>query len=172
VNALALATLQVWRRPLPQVLKETVMDPIGASSTWRWYGYENSWVVLDGMPVQSMTGGGHWGGGLFINALDMARFGLLTLHRGKWNDRQLLSNRWVAMALTPTPAEPTYGFMNWFLNTDKKLLPSAPATAFTHIGNGANEIYVDPEHDLVAVVRWIDAPAMDGFVQRLLAAVR
>ncbi len=41
-----------------------------------------------------------------------------------------------------------------------------------HIGNGANEIYVDPEHDLVAVVRWIDAPAMDGFVQRLLAAVR
>ena len=172
VNALALAALQVWRRPLPQVLKETVMDPIGASGTWRWYGYENSWVVLDGMAVQSMTGGGHWGGGLFVNALDMARFGLLTLHRGKWNERQILSERWVAMALTPTPAEPTYGFMNWFLNTDRKLLPSAPASAFTHIGNGANEIYVDPEHDLVAVVRWIDAPAMDGFVQRLLAAIR
>lgn len=172
VNALALATLQVWRRPLPQVLKETVMDPIGASGTWRWYGYENSWIVLDGVAVQSMTGGGHWGGGMFISALDMARFGLLTLHRGKWNGRQVLSDRWVTMALTPTPAEPTYGFMNWFLNTGKKLLPSAPATAFTHIGNGANEIYVDPEHDLVAVVRWIDAPAMDGFVQHLLAAVR
>ena len=172
VNALALAALQVWRQPLPQVLKETVMDPIGASSTWRWYGYENSWVVLDGVAVQSMTGGGHWGGGMFINALDMARFGLLTLNRGRWNGRQILSDHWVAMALTPTPAEPTYGFMNWFLNTDKKLLPSAPATAFTHIGNGANEIYVDPEHDLVAVVRWIDAPAMDGFVQRLLSAMR
>jgi len=172
VNALALAALNVWRRPLPEVLKETIMDPIGASNTWRWFGYENSWVVLDGVAVQSMTGGGHWGGGLFINALDMARFGLLTLHRGRWNDRQLLSDRWVTMALTPTPAEPTYGFMNWFLNTDRKLLPSAPASAFTHIGNGANEIYVDPEHDLVAVVRWIDASAMDGFVQRLLGAVR
>jgi len=172
VNALALAALNVWRRPLPQVLKETIMDPIGASNTWRWFGYENSWVVLDGVAVQSMTGGGHWGGGLFINALDMARFGLLTLHRGRWNDRQLLSDRWVTMALTPTPAEPTYGFMNWFLNTDRKLLPSAPASAFTHIGNGANEIYVDPEHDLVAVVRWIEASAMDGFVQRLLSAVR
>ena len=172
VNALALAALNVWRRPLPQVLKETILDPIGASNTWRWYGYENSWIVLDGVAVQSMTGGGHWGGGLFINALDMARFGALTLHRGRWNERQLLSERWVTMALTPTPAEPTYGFMNWFLNTDKKLWPSAPANAFAHIGNGANVIYVDPEHDLVAVVRWIDNSAMDGFIQRLLAALK
>ena len=48
MNVLALATLKVWRRPLPQVLQETIMDPIGACNTWRWYGYENSWVVLDG----------------------------------------------------------------------------------------------------------------------------
>ena len=61
--------------------------------------------------------------------------------------------------------------MNFFLNTQKKLLPSAPDTVFMHIGNGANLVYVDPEHDLVAVVRWIDNKAADGFVQRLLAAV-
>src|SRR5438477_1657946 len=64
VNVFALALLNVWRRPLPQVLKETLMDPIGASSTWRWFGYENSWIVLDGGAVQSVTGGGHWGGGM------------------------------------------------------------------------------------------------------------
>ena len=63
VNALALASLEVWRRPLPQVLKEHVMDPIGASNTWRWYGYDNSWVLLDGEAVQSVSGGGHWGAG-------------------------------------------------------------------------------------------------------------
>ncbi|HWP02935.1 MAG TPA: hypothetical protein VNL96_05735 [Gemmatimonadaceae bacterium] len=45
--------LQVWRRPLPQVLREYVMDPIGASNTWRWDGYENSWVNVDGQMVQS-----------------------------------------------------------------------------------------------------------------------
>jgi CubicO group peptidase (beta-lactamase class C family) len=168
---LALAALNVWRRPLPQVLKENVMDPIGASNTWRWYGYENSWIVLDGMAVQSTTGGGHWGGGMFINAYDMARFGYLTLRHGKWKDRQILSNQWVDWALTPTAPQPTYGFMNWFLNTDRKYLPSAPASAFTHIGNGTNMIYVDPEHDLVAVVRWIDNKAMDEFVKRLIAAV-
>jgi CubicO group peptidase (beta-lactamase class C family) len=172
VNALALATLNVWRRPLPQVLKETIMDPIGASNTWRWFGYENSWIVLDGTLVQSVSGGGHWGGGLFIDAYDMARFGYLTLRRGKWKDRQLLSDRWVTLALTPTPVEPGYGFMNWFNNRDGKLFPSGPRNAFAHLGNGTNMIYVDPDNDLVAVVRWIDRKALDEFVKRLLAASR
>jgi len=171
VNALALAALQVCRRPLPQVLREEVMEPIGASSTWRWIGYETSWVEMDGQAVQSVSGGGHWGGGMFISARDMARFGLLTLRRGRWGDRQILSDDWVTRALTPTPAQPTYGFMNWFLNTDRKLLPSAPATAFVHLGNGTNAIYVDPEHDLVVVVRWIENDQLDGFVQRVLASL-
>jgi CubicO group peptidase (beta-lactamase class C family) len=170
-NVLALAALNVWRRPLPQVLKEYIMDPIGASNTWRWFGYENSWIVLDGSTVQSVTGGGHWGGGMYINAYDMGRFGYLTLRRGRWKDRQLLSDQWIDQALTPTKPEPIYGYMNWFLNTDRKRWPSAPATAFAHVGNGTNMVYVDPEHDLVAVVRWIDPEAIDGFLQRLLAAI-
>ncbi|HTR29095.1 MAG TPA: serine hydrolase [Puia sp.] len=171
VNALALAATCVWRQPLPQVLRTFIMDPIGASNTWRWNGYRNAWIVLDGQPVQSVSGGGHWGGGMFINAFDLGRFGLLTLHRGNWNGRQLISDAWVRQALTPTSAEPTYGYMNWFLNTDRKLLPDAPATSFVHIGNGTNFVYVDPEHELVAVVRWIENSAMDGMVQRILAAL-
>jgi CubicO group peptidase (beta-lactamase class C family) len=172
VNALALAALSVWRKPLPQVLKERIMDPIGASNTWRWSGYRNSWIVLDGQAVQSVSGGGHWGGGIFINAYDMGRFGLLTMHRGNWNGRQLISEQWVKQALTPTKANPEYGYMNWFLNTNQKLMPSAPATAFVHIGNGTNMIYVDPDHDLVMVVRWIDSKAMDGMVKSLLEVFR
>jgi CubicO group peptidase (beta-lactamase class C family) len=171
VNVLALAALNVWRRPLPQVLKENIMDPIGASNTWRWFGYENSWIVLDGSLMQSVSGGGHFGGGMFINAYDMGRFGYLTLRRGRWKDRQVLSTQWVELALTPTKPEPTYGFMNWFLNTNQKLWPSAPAGAFGHIGNGTNLVYVDPDHDVVAVVRWIDNGAIDGFLKLLLAAV-
>jgi CubicO group peptidase (beta-lactamase class C family) len=82
-----------------------------------------------------------------------------------------LSEQWVKQALTPTPANPGYGYMNWFLNTDRKLLPGAPATAFVHIGNGTNFIYVDPEHELVAVVRWIENSAMDGMVKKILSAL-
>jgi CubicO group peptidase (beta-lactamase class C family) len=171
VNALALAATCVWRKPLPQVLKTYIMDPIGASNTWRWNGYRNSWIVLDGQPVQSVSGGGHWGGGMFINAYDMGRFGLLTLHRGVWDGHRLLSEQWVKQSLTPTTANTGYGYMNWFLNTDHKLLPSAPLTAFVHIGNGTNMIYVDPEHDLVAVVRWIENNAMDGVVKKILEAL-
>jgi CubicO group peptidase (beta-lactamase class C family) len=171
VNLLALAALQVWRRSLPQVLREEVMDPIGASSTWQWTGYDNSWVLMDGRAVQSVSGGGHWGGGMFISARDMARFGLLLLRRGRWGERQVLSEEWVRIALTPTPAQPDYGFMNWFLNGDRARLPSAPATAFVHLGNGTNAIYVDPENDLVVVARWIANPALDGLVQRVLAAI-
>jgi CubicO group peptidase (beta-lactamase class C family) len=171
VNALALAGLSVWRKPLPAVLKENIMDPIGASNTWRWYGYENSYVVIDGQIMQSVSGGGHWGGGMIINARDLARFGYLTLNKGKWNDKQLISDAWVKMALTPTPAQPTYGFMNWFLNTDKKLIPGAPASAFYHLGNGNNVVYVDPENDLVVVVRWIDGPSTPEFIEKILSSI-
>ncbi len=36
VNLLAYSLLNVYRKPLPMVLKEKLMDPIGASTTWRW----------------------------------------------------------------------------------------------------------------------------------------
>lgn len=172
VNLLAFAALQVWRRPLPLVLREYVMDPIGASNTWRWHGYDNSWVLLDGQMVQSVSGGGHWGGGMFISARDQARFGLLTLRRGKWKERQILSEAWVKLALTPTPVQPTYGFMNWFLNTDQKLSPSVPASTFCHLGSGTNLACQLPEYDLVIVARWIERSAMDEFLKRVAAAVQ
>lgn len=171
VNVLALAALNIWRRPLPEVLKEYVMDEIGASSTWRWYGYENSWIVLDGRPAQSVSGGGHWGGGLFISALDMARFGLLTARGGRWGDKQILSAEFVRQAKTPTSVQPTYGFMNWYLNTDKKLYTSAPASAFALVGNGTNVIYVDPDNDLVIVARWIENNKIDEFIQKINASL-
>jgi CubicO group peptidase (beta-lactamase class C family) len=173
VNVLALALLHVLRRPLPEVLRDEVMDPIGASSTWRWHGYENSWIELDGRKVQSMTGGGHWGGGMFINAWDMARFGYLFLRNGKWKDRSIVSEKWIAMARTPGPANAEYGYMNWFLNTARKPLPSTPASSVTFRGNGQNIIYVDWDDDLVVVVRWIgDDAALDAFLGKVVGAIR
>lgn len=172
VNVLALAALNVWRRPLPGVLKEYVMDEIGASNSWRWFGYENSYVVIDGQIVQSVSGGGHWGGGMFINAYDMARFGLLTSRNGKWGSKQLVSAEFIRQARTPTSVEPTYGFMNWFLNTDKKYYPNAPASAFVHVGNGTNIIYIDPENDIVIVARWIENGKINEFIGKVMASLK
>jgi len=154
VNVLALVATNIWRRPLPEVLREHVMDPIGASPTWRWVGYENSWIPLDGKQVQAVSGGSHWGGGMLINAFDMARFGLLTMHKGMWNGQRILSEEWFVMATTPTPANTGYGFMNFYLNTGRRQDPAAPESSWRHVGAGPNVVYVDPENELVVVSRW------------------
>jgi CubicO group peptidase (beta-lactamase class C family) len=172
VNALALALLNVWRRPLPEVLRELVMDPIGASPTWRWYGYDNSWVVLDGQMIQSVSGGGHWGGGMFISAYDQARFGLLTCRGGRWGAKQIIPESWIRLSRTPSVPQPDYGFMNFYLNTGKRRWPNAPETTFAHLGNGTNAVICMPEHDLVIVTRWIQGNALDGLMQRVMTAVR
>jgi CubicO group peptidase (beta-lactamase class C family) len=172
VNVLALAGLHVLRRPLPEILRERVMDPIGASDTWRWEGYENSWVEIDGRRVQSVSGGGHFGGGMFISAFDLARFGYLFLRNGRWQDRQLVSERWIALARTPGSANPQYGFANWYLNPDRKVLANAPASSVTFRGAGQNIIYIDWDNDLVAVVRWIRSTKdLDQFLGKLLASL-
>ena len=171
VNVLAMALLNVYRKPLPVVLRERVMDPIGASPSWRWHGYRTSWVLLDGTAVQSVSGGTHWGGGMWLSAWDQARFALLTLRRGLWGERRVLEDGWFTTALTPTAANDGYGVMNYFLNHDRELLPSAPSSAFAHLGAGVNFLYVDPENDVVIVARWIERDALDGLVQRVLEAV-
>lgn len=172
VNLLALVTLHVWKRALPEVLRDEIMQPIGASDRWHWEGYANSWVEIDGRKIQSVSGGGHFGGGMFISGWDMARFGYLFLEHGRWNDRQLVSEKWISLARTPGPANPEYGFANWFLNTHRKPLPSAPANSVVFRGSGENVVYLDWDHDLLVVVRWIDGKALDAFLGQVIGAIR
>lgn len=171
VNVLALALMHVFEEPLPQVLKREFMDPVGASDSWVWHGYNNSYVTIKGQKMQSVSGGGHWGGGMFISARDLARLGLMAQRGGKWGDKQILSEKWIAQARTPTNMNPGYGYMNWFLNLDKSRFPAAPETAVAFLGNGTNMVYVDTENDIVAVVRWIDRKKLQEFVALLLGAL-
>ncbi len=170
VNRLALALLRCWGRALPEVFKAAIMGPIGASETWEWHGYANSYVTIGGRSVQSVSGGGHWGGGLWISSRDHARFGYLHLRRGRWRERQLLSEAWLDTATTPSAANPVYGCL-WWLNTERGRFPSAPASSYFALGAGTNLLWIDPEHDLVAVARWLDPASVDGFFGHVLAAV-
>ncbi len=170
VNRLSLALLRVFRRPLAEVLREAVMDPIGASSDWQWQPYRDSWVEIDGVSMPSVPGGSHWGGGLWMSTRDHARFGLLVHRRGRWGDRQLLPAWWCDELRRPCPVNPQYGLL-WWLNTGRAQLPSAPESSYAARGAGSNVIWIDPEHDLVVVLRWIDKPCVDGVVRRVLEAV-
>ncbi len=158
VNLLAYSLLQVWRKPLPIVLKEKIMDPIGASTTWRWYGYENSFVNIDGLMMQSVSGGGHSGGGIFINTMDQARFGLLFLRKGKWKNEQLLSEKWVKAAHQPSNPNKDYGYM-WWMNNSQRWKNVSPDIYYA-AGFGGNYIVIDEANDIVVVTRWMDDSKM------------
>ena len=171
VNVLAYSLLQRFGRALPAVLRERVMDPIGASKTWEWHGYANSFVETGGKRVPSVSGGAHWGGGMFISARDHARIGLLIARRGAWGGRQILPASWVDAMLTPSPTNDSYGLM-WWLNRGASRQKQAPETSVYALGAGNNIIWVDRENDLVTVLRWIDKAKFGGFVEHLMAAVK
>jgi CubicO group peptidase (beta-lactamase class C family) len=170
VNRLSLSLLQLFRRPLADVLREAVMGPIGASDDWSWEPYRNSWIECDGRRVPSVPGGSHWGGGLWMSSRDHARVGLLVHRQGLWGGRRLLDPGWLAELRRPCPLNPQYGLM-WWLNTGRVQFPSAPETVYAARGAGSNLIWIDPEHDLVVVVRWIDKASMDGFARLVLDSV-
>lgn len=169
VNRLSLSLLRLWKRPLPDVLKTEFMDPIGASSTWKWIGYDNADVQVDGRTIRSVPGGTRWGGGLWMNSRDHARFGLLMARQGNWNGRQLVSAAWVQQATARGgPANSNdYGLL-WWLNT-KGGTKGVPTTSYQAQGNGSNTIFIDPEHDLVVVWRW---HAGGNFFERVVASIR
>ena len=171
VNRLALALLRVAKRPLPELLKERIMDPIGASQSWEWHGYENSWVDVDGKMIQSVSGGSHWGGGMFINSFDQARVGLLIQNNGNWNGRQLLSENYIAQAFEPCSINGDYGLF-WWLNTTGKRLPHASTKSICALGFGSNFIWIEPDLKLTCVLRWIEGTAFNHFCEKIHNALR
>ena len=168
VNLLAYSLLQVIRKPLPVVLRERIMDPIGASTTWRWYGYDNSFVNVDGQMIESVSGGGHFGGGIFISAIDQARFGLLFARKGKWKNKQIISEQWVNSVNQPSAANRSYGLM-WWTNEEGRL-GNISKKIYSADGFGGNFIVVDSEHDLVIVARWLEPSKLSEFVQLVIRA--
>ncbi len=170
VNRLSLSLLQLFREPLPDVLKRRIMDPIGASDTWRWDGYRNAMVDIGGRRMVSVPGGGHWGGGIVISARDHARVGMLVASDGLCEGKRILPEGWCAALRQPCAIAPWYGLL-WWLNTERRQFPAAPESSYFALGWGAHILWIDPEHDLVVVVRWIDRAHANGFIERVLASL-
>ncbi len=171
VNVLAYALTHVWRKPLPQVLKDNIMDKIGASTTWRWQGYTNAWTEIDGINIKSVTGGGHSGGGIFISTEDMARFGLLFLNDGVWNGNRLLSSEWISKAVSPSQPNVNYGYLWWLNKKGNRHWEGLSEDIFYAAGFGGNFIIIDKENDLVVVTRWLEPSKIGEFMQKLSAVL-
>ncbi|MBN4083036.1 serine hydrolase [bacterium AH-315-A23] len=171
INVLAYALAHVWRKPIPQVLKENIMDKIGASTTWRWFGYHNAWTEIDGINVKSVTGGGHSGAGLFISTEDMARFGLLFLNDGVWNGKRLISSEWISKAITPSQPNINYGYLWWLNKKGNRHWEGLSENIFYAAGFGGNFIVIDRENDLVVVTRWLQPSKIKEFMQKINTAL-
>ena len=168
VNVLAYALLKVFKEPLPLILKHNIMDPIEASDTWIWHGYNNSFVEIDSKRFHSVAGGAHWGGGLWISSSDHAKVGQLMLNKGKWCNKEILPSDWVSECLDPCKIAPFYGYLWWLNGENSVMFPNSSASSFFAFGVGTQFIYVDPETTTVIVARWIKEEAAAEFVGRVL----
>lgn len=153
INRFSLSLLRLFKKPIPDVFRDEIGSVIGMSNTWQWIPYKNSYVEIDGKKLPSVSGGTRWGGGVWINSWDMARFGYLWLRGGRWNDKQVIPAAYAKAALTASAHGPDYGYL-WWLNTRQKSMPGLPANAYAARGAGNNTIFVSPDHDLVIVWRW------------------
>jgi CubicO group peptidase (beta-lactamase class C family) len=165
INQLALALLHLLRVPLEQVFRERVLRPLGGGDGYAWRGYDNAWVDLPGVGrVPSVPGGSHWGGGVSISARDQARIGQMMLGGGA----PVLSRGWIDAMLAPCPVAPFYGRLVW-LNRDGRAFPAASTQASFMLGAGGHFVWMEPAHDAVVVLRWLD-PARATDVMRLVRA--
>jgi hypothetical protein len=111
-----------------------------------------------------------------LSARDAARFGLLYLRDGKWDDRQLVPAEWIERswtAHTDLGEGQGYGYMWWIYGPGSN--PSHPElTAYAARGTGGQLIVVVPELDLVVVHRGdtdFSRPLRSGAVWGLVRAI-
>ena len=171
INQLSLALLHLFREPLPELFRRTVLQPLGGGEHFRWEGYDDAWVDLDRLHVQSVPGGTHWGGGVTISARDQARIARLLLDGGVHEGRRLLPADWITRMQQPCPIASFYGWLVW-LNRDGRIFADAPHDSWFMVGAGGHYVWLDPAHDAVVVVRWLDPAHAAGFVRRVASALR
>lgn len=141
-----------------------LQDVIARTSGQTWSNYFNtklrdrigmtggSWINSDGLSVYWST------------TRNMARFGLLALNKGKWDETRIVSETFMNQAAnTSQNTNLSYGYM-WWLNgkTSYKLpqvsltfpgslIPSAPADMYSALGKNDQKIYIVPSKKMVVI---------------------
>ncbi len=147
---------------------QKLMDVVGAASGQTYENYFNA-------KLKNKLGmDGFWNYGLIFtvyhsNTRSMARFGLMALNNGKWNNEQIINQAFFNEAInTSQTINPSYGYL-WWLNGKSgamipggqtfypgSLIPNAPADMYAAMGAEDQRIYVVPSKKMV-VIRMGDA---------------
>ena len=90
------------------------------------------------------------GYGLCMSAEDMAKIGLLCLNKGRYDNKQIVSSKWIEEMTRSRTVENSnfrgmeYGYLWWIIDSKKKI--------YAAIGNSGNVIYINPEKNIVISV--------------------
>jgi CubicO group peptidase (beta-lactamase class C family) len=88
---------------------------------------------------------------VYLTSRDMAKFGLLYLNEGNWNNQQIISEEWVEQSLKKHSVVQgvDYGYLWWnkYLEAD-----GVKYYSFGAQGNGGQKIYVWQEQKMVTVI--------------------
>jgi hypothetical protein len=96
--------------------------------------------------------------------------GLLISRQGHWGDVEVLPEHCLLPLFTPCRLNTNYGFL-WWLNSNQSLFAGAGKSSVFAYGAGANYVWIDPDCDLVVVVRWIDAGSMNEFTALVMDSI-
>jgi len=183
MNQYANVLTHIAGESLEDLFKRRIADPIGMNrARWDW----GDWGKVDGLVVSG--GSGNKSGPMKISAREAARLGLLFLNRGKWNGKQLISERWVTEATrVQVPATVPHGFaeraksgpgeygFNWWVNgiqpDGQRKFPGAPPNTYCGAGHNNNYCFVIPEWNMVIVRLGLDGSAGDRVWSDFLAKV-
>lgn len=94
------------------------------------------------------------GTGLYLTARDMAKFGMLYLNNGRWENKQIIPEDWVKASSTKQVGldnNQDYGYLFWIKNMTNKTTGKSYYT-YRADGAGGQKIVVIPELDMVIVV--------------------
>jgi len=167
MNQFANVLTRIAAEPIEELFKKRIADPIGMNrSKWDWGDFGK----IDGIVVNG--GSGNNNKHIFISARELARFGHLFLNRGKWKDKQLISESWIEKATKAhvpgsLPLEPlsgadgrgVYGY-NWWVNdikpNGKRNWPGAPLGTYAASGYNNNDMFIIPEWNMVIVRLGLD----------------
>jgi len=147
-------TLYNYSSGATALLSNVIQDTVGGSlgDAYEFYQTQLFHRIDIASAIFEHDNSGYFVGGAsaFMTPRDWARFGQLYLQEGVWNDDVILSPEWMDYALTPSPANDTFG-AHVFLNTDQKRWISLPADSITFLGTNEQVIFIIPSKELVVV---------------------
>lgn len=127
---------QATGKHIDQILNDQVFEPIGIKpDDWEWQRRGKTPLPYSG---------------LHINARALARFGLMFMNRGKWQDRQIVPEAWTDEASRSSQTmNPTYGYLWW--NNATGRWPGVPRDAFASLGKFDNSMLLVPSLELIVI---------------------